>query len=153
MSDMDLNHIACELDAKLYGDRGMFVPRILAALESVQSETERRTLERAAQVIENGQERFSTGPDGENNRDLSPRSNRNIAGLAYAEAIRALMETPVPPDPLFVALAGFFRAVTYFEGVGLAHHVLDTCRATGLTYGNGAPTELGKSAIALADGR
>lgn len=77
MPDMDLNHIAGELDAKLYGDRGMFVPRILTALESVQSETRHATLREAADAVDNGIMRDNP-----------------------ASTIRALIDKPDAPDPM-----------------------------------------------------
>jgi hypothetical protein len=138
---MDLNHVAGELAGPRHDDltREQFAGRILAALESVQSETVRQTLERAIKVcgaIASRQE---------------PQPLRNV-GIECMTTLLALIDKPAVPDPTVVALARFFRSITYFEGVGLATHVLDTCRVLGLTHGNGAPTEFGKSALALAEG-
>lgn len=43
--------------------------------------------EACARVIEESQEPFSDGRDGQR-RHLTPRSHGNLAGLAYADAIR-----------------------------------------------------------------
>jgi hypothetical protein len=55
------------------------------------AEAEARTIERCAQVVENGQESHRSTPT-EDGYYLSPRMRGNLAGLAYAEAIRALKE-------------------------------------------------------------
>ncbi len=46
-------------------------------------------LEEAARVVEEGQETHTTNANGDSYH-LSPRRKGNLAGLAYAEGIRAL---------------------------------------------------------------
>ncbi len=62
---------------------------IYAAFRAVAAET----IDRAARVIEQGQEAHSSNSE----RDdyyLGPRRHNNLAGLAYAKAIRALAIAP-----------------------------------------------------------
>jgi hypothetical protein len=55
----------------------------------------RAGLEAAARTVEEGQETVTTRPiGGEDSRHLTPRHKHNIAGLAYADAIRAIRTPP-----------------------------------------------------------
>jgi hypothetical protein len=55
------------------------------------AEAEERTIERCAKVVEDGQESHRSSAT-EDMYYLSPRTRNNLAGLAYAAAIRALKE-------------------------------------------------------------
>lgn len=109
---MDLNHIAGELVAQInctYSNEAA-AKLVLAALESVQAETVRQTLERAADICKILAQKF--GQNARRSADFDERTaeaERAYAANECVAAIRALMETPVPPDPLRAALAGFSR--------------------------------------------
>jgi hypothetical protein len=60
---------------------------LAAVIPAIQAEA----LERAAAVVENGQETHLSTADGDS-RFLTPRRHGNLAGLAFAAAIRAMKE-------------------------------------------------------------
>ncbi len=57
----------------------------------------RAGMERAAQIIKQGQQTFSTY-GGNSTRSLSPRVDGNMDGLAYAAAILAELDPPLCDD-------------------------------------------------------
>lgn len=66
------------------------VQRASARIEQAEREARAAAIEEAARVIEEGQETHSSSAT-EDRRYLSPRRRGNLAGLTYAEAIRALI--------------------------------------------------------------
>jgi hypothetical protein len=98
----DLNHRARELADKLLSGHindTILTANIMDGFEAVQSETERRTLERAAELMLHHNE--------DEDADHHPMviRVRKLGRQLRAEAIRALIETPAAPDPAVVALA------------------------------------------------
>ena len=84
------------VDGKAYGDAGDSKIGVfdLSALTSVIALAARdAALEEAAKVVDEGQETFSSG-NGPDRRHLTPRKSGNLAGLSYADAIRALKGGP-----------------------------------------------------------
>lgn len=70
------------------------IPFIAAALAAEREDATRRAYERAARVVEEGQEsQRSNVPGKPDGPYISPRGRGNLAGLAYAAAIRALPDT------------------------------------------------------------
>lgn len=65
------------------------LPLVTALIESARIKAAEEMRERAAKVVEEGQETNSSTTNGDR-RHLTPRVRGNFAGLAFAEAIRAL---------------------------------------------------------------
>lgn len=113
---------------------------ILRAFESVQAETERRTLERAAMAAPVLPSNWADWP--------SDRAIAFVRGWkAKHAAILALIAEPAPPDPLLVALAGLF-ADNWRE---IPLRMLIKAGLVDADY-HAKLTELGKAAIAIAEG-
>jgi hypothetical protein len=70
---------------------GQLFACVRAALAAVIPAIQAEALERAAAVVENGQETHLSTADGDS-RFLTPRRHGNLAGVAFAAAIRAMKE-------------------------------------------------------------
>lgn len=147
----DLNHRAHELTDKLLSGHindTILTANILAAFESVQSETVRRTLDLAANAV------FSKAR-------LEPEIHAAAMLMGAARGIEALMETPAAPDPMVVALARLFAAwweSRWDDDRGLNDDVLQRGVEVGLLDDHREAeeqvglSEAGAAAIALAEG-
>lgn len=71
--------------------------RVAAAIEQAERDARARAIEKCARMVEEGQETH-TSSGTEERRHLSPRRHGNLAGLAYAEAIRALADGEAQDD-------------------------------------------------------
>ena len=91
--------VAPDFNAVIYGHVSLIglANALLPLISKAEQRGAERMRERAAKVVEEGQETISSTRDGER-RHLTPRAKGNQLGLAFANAIRALPPLPTEEE-------------------------------------------------------